>query len=212
MISLSGLHLSDRIDIKRRRVDLAEIVFSDHLANGSGFTQWFAENLASVLSDATNTNPPETSFMGGLIATSHRSRCDSSCYDCLRQYRNMNYHGLLDWRLGLATVRMLASDTTRCGIDGNFALPEVDGWLAWTRVLRDAFVLSFAGTSRDFADLPGCVFGSKQVIFVHPLWDCERPSQLLADAISAADQTREIRFLDTFNVVRRPSFAYQALR
>lgn len=124
----------------------------------------------------------------------------------------MNYHGLLDWRLGLATLRMLASDTTRCGIDGNFALPELDGWLPWARSLRNAFVLSFDGISREFADLPGCIIGRKQVIFVHPLWDCVRPSELLADAIAAADQTREIRFLDTFNVVRRPSFAYQALR
>jgi DEAD/DEAH box helicase domain-containing protein len=62
-----------------------------------------------------------------------------------------------------------------------------------------------------FARLPGCIIGRKQVIFVHPLWDCNRPAELLAEAVADADQNGDIRFLDTFNVVRRPSFAYQAL-
>jgi DEAD/DEAH box helicase domain-containing protein len=190
---------------------VGEIVFSDHLANGAGFTQWLSENLGNVLAGATAADPPDDSFIGAIIATSHRSRCDSSCYDCLRQYRNMNYHGLLDWRLGLAALRILASITARCGIDGSFALPEIEGWPEWTSSLRDSFALSFGGRSRDFARLPGCIIGRKQVIFVHPLWDCNSPGELLAEAVADADQNGEIRFLDTFNVVRRPSFAYQSL-
>jgi DEAD/DEAH box helicase domain-containing protein len=123
----------------------------------------------------------------------------------------MNYHGLLDWRLGLAALRVLATITARCGIDGNFSLPEMEGWFDSARSLRNSFAQSFGGTNRDFRDLPGCLVGRKQVIFVHPLWDCARPSQLLADAVATADQNSDIRFLDTFNVVRRPSFAYQSL-
>ncbi|MCI0627472.1 MAG: hypothetical protein L0387_38470 [Acidobacteria bacterium] len=217
--------VAERLDIDPEEIDISnlrriltlsgdwvgELVFSDHLANGAGFTQWFADNFAPVLSEVTSTTPPPGSFMAGLTAMPHRSRCDSSCYDCLRQYRNMTYHGLLDWRLGLAALRVLLSSTTRCGIDGIFTLPELEGWLAWARSLRDAFMLSFSSTSREFATLPGCLVGRKQVIFVHPLWDCTRPSQLLAAAVADADQTAEIRFLDTFNVLRRPSFAYQAL-
>ena len=138
-------------------------------------------------------------------------RCDSSCYDCLRQYRNMNYHGLLDWRLGLSALRVLAAPITLCGVDGDFSLPEMEGWPAMARSLRDAFALSFGGTIRDFGDLPGCRVGRKQVILVHPLWNCAQPSQMLAGAVAAADQNVEIRFLDTFNILRRPSFAYQTL-
>ena len=123
----------------------------------------------------------------------------------------MNYHGLLDWRLGLAALRILASVGSRCGIDGSFTLPEIDGWLEWAGSLRDSFALSFGGRSRSFARLPGCIIGRKQVIFVHPLWDCNRPTDFLAEAVADADQNGDIRFLDTFNVVRRPSFAYQAL-
>jgi DEAD/DEAH box helicase domain-containing protein len=79
------------------------------------------------------------------------------------------------------------------------------------RLPADSFVLSFGGRGRSFARLPGCIIGRKQVIFVHPLWDCNRPTGLLAEAVADADQNGDIRFLDTFNVVRRLSFAYQAL-
>lgn len=217
--------VGEQLDIDPEEVDISnlrriatpqndfvgEIVFSDHLANGAGFTEWLAENLGNVLVGATGVNPPGDSFIGAIVATNHRSRCDSSCYDCLRQYRNMNYHGLLDWRLGLAALRILASVGSRCGIDGSFTLPEVDRWLEWAGSLRDSFALSFGGRGRMFARLPGCIIGRKQVIFVHPLWDCNRPVELLAEAVGDADQNGDIRFLDTFNVVRRPSFAYQAL-
>ena len=46
---------------------------------------------------------------------------------------------------------------------------------------------------------------------MHPLWDCNSPGELLAEAVADADQNGEIRFLDIFNVLRRPSFAYQSL-
>ena len=49
------------------------------------------------------------------------------------------------------------------------------------------------------------------MIFAHPLWDCARPSELLAEALVVTDRNTAVRFLDTFNVVRRPSFAYQSL-
>ena len=32
--------------------------------------------------------------------------CSSSCYDCLRDYYNQQYHSILDWRLGLDLARL----------------------------------------------------------------------------------------------------------
>src|SRR5262249_22764321 len=126
-------------------------------------------------------------------------------------YRNMNYHGLLDWRLGLAILRVFANPDAIGGIDGNFSFPELDGWPSFARILRDSFCSSFQCVPRDFGSLPGCVIGSKQVIFVHPLWHTLQPMGIVAEAVSLADQASEIRFLDTFNLLRRPSRAYQEL-
>ena len=216
---------AERLDIDPEEIDISnlrrvttsqvrsvgEIVFSDHLANGAGFTHWLGENIRDVLASVMNPNPPTNSFIGALTATGHSARCDSSCYECLRQYRNMNYHGLLDWRLGMGLLRILCSDSTRGGSDGNLQTPELEGWLERARFLRDSFALSFGGRSQDFGRLPGCCVGRKQVIFIHPLWDCAQPSELLTEAIHATDRGIPIRFLDTFNVMRRPSYSYQSL-
>ena len=37
----------------------------------------------------------------------HADGCDSSCYDCLRDYYNMNYHPILDWRLAYDMLGLL---------------------------------------------------------------------------------------------------------
>ena len=60
---------ADRLDIDPEEIDisnlravpggsgfLGELVMSDHLANGAGFTRWVSENWQSLLADATNTN------------------------------------------------------------------------------------------------------------------------------------------------------------
>ncbi|MGA9391852.1 MAG: helicase-related protein [Candidatus Sulfotelmatobacter sp.] len=216
---------ADRLDIDPEEIDISnlraipianggfagEIVLSDHLANGAGFTRWISENWGVILADAVNLQPAQGSVIFNLIRDDHKIRCDSSCYDCLRQYRNMNYHGLLDWRLGLGVLRVFENPAASCGLNGDFSNPELDGWPDFARMVRDSFCLSFQCAPRDFGPLPGCTIGDKQIIFVHPLWDSSRPSQILAEAVATADQTSEIRYLDTFNVLRRPSRAYQEL-
>src|SRR5262249_47322554 len=76
--------------------NLGEIAINDHLPNGAGFTSWIYDNWTTLLTSIVDLAPPSSSFPGALISSSHRD-CDSSCPDCLRHYRNMSYHGLLDW-------------------------------------------------------------------------------------------------------------------
>jgi DEAD/DEAH box helicase domain-containing protein len=216
---------AERLDIDPEEIDISnvrrfeigagsfvgEIVINDHLPNGAGFTSWIAENWRTILESAVDPAPPEDTFAGGLLSESHKM-CDSSCPDCLRHYRNMNYHGLLDWRLGLSMLRVLAGESYSCGLDSQFTDPEIADWLDTARVLRDQFCASFEQcTSRDFGPLPGFVAGRKAVIVTHPLWNGERPMGICAEAIAAADAGIEVRFLDTFNILRRASWAYQTI-
>lgn len=189
---------------------VGEIVVNDHLANGSGFTSWLSTNFPSVLGPVISLSPPPSSFAWSIISDVHRAACDSSCYDCLRQYRNMTYHGLLDWRLGLAFLHSLGDVNFGCGLDGNFSTPELDGWLAFAASQRDRFCAAFDCSPRDFGPLPGFEVGITQVIVVHPLWDTYRPAGSLAQAVAATGPGSP-KFLDTFNVLRRPSAAYQWL-
>jgi len=212
----------EELDISNvRRVELpdgtpiGEIVINDHIANGAGFTKWIGDNWKEVLGSIVDLNPPEESFPSSLISPSHRTgkrKCDSSCPDCLRHYRNMSYHGLLDWRLGLSLLRVLANSNFSCGLNGDFTAPDIEDWMDTARALRDAFCQSFSScTPRDFGPLPGIESGPRRVIIIHPLWDIAHPVGYLAEAIATVDIDTPPRFLDTFNILRRMSWAYQQL-
>lgn len=212
----------DEIDISNlRRVKrsggpyVGEIVINDHIANGAGFTKWIGENWKDLLVATIMHDPPRGSFASALISLDHRTgsrKCDSSCPDCLRHYRNMPYHGLLDWRLGLSLLRVLADAGFLCGLDGRFTSPELQDWMAMARSLRDLFCHSFSSCKpSEFGPLPGMTVGFRSVVIVHPFWDQARPAGYLAEAIATTDAESSIKFLDTFNLLRRMSWAYQRL-
>lgn len=213
---------AERLDIDPEELDISslrqvgldgervgEIVINDRLPNGAGFTSWISRNWEELLQGTVNATSGASSFVGSLITPEHRQGCDSACYDCLKQYRNMTYHGLLDWRLGLSLLRILADVGSRCGLDGDFSKPDLEGWLAFAKALRDSFCESFGCSPREFGPLSGFEVGHREVIVVHPLWDCERPTGVLAQA--QAEASAHPLYLDTFNMLRRQSWAYQSL-
>ena len=189
---------------------VGEIVISDHLANGAGFTAWVKDNWMSVLETATDPNQDPRSFIGMMLGKAHSERCDSSCYNCLRNYRNMSYHGLLDWRLGISLLNALRSPQYTCGIDEHFATPDLNRWLEHAYKLRDQFCYAFAAQARDFAALPGLEIGNRRVLVIHPLWDIYHPTGLLAQAVADCPVDNP-QTLDTFNLLRRQAWAYQSL-
>ena len=205
----------DEFDISNvRQINLpsgeiaGEIIISDHLPNGAGFTAWVRDNWQSLLASATDSNAAPGTFMGTMTGASHRSRCDSSCYTCLRNYRNMAYHGLLDWRLGLSLLSGLRLAGFPCGLDGDFSTPDLEGWIQQATSLRDSFCASFNAQAHNFEQLPGLITGEKRVLVIHPLWDPSHPGGLLAEAIATCGESGALT-LDTFNLLRRPAWAYQ---
>ncbi|XZN93673.1 MAG: DEAD/DEAH box helicase [Microcoleus sp.] len=208
-LDVSGLRQAELEDTGEK---VGEFVISDRLANGSGFTYWLANHWEEILLEKILKS--QNSFAEAIISPEHRQKCDSSCYDCLQQYRNMNYHGLLDWRLGLSLLRGLASSNFQCGLDGNFYTPDLENWVLNATALRDTFCASFSCSRQQFGPLPGLTVGDISAIVVHPLWNLDFPQDLLNEAIAIAQveaSERRIRYLDTFNLLRRPSWCYQSL-
>ena len=207
----------DELDISNvRQVDtedgskVGEIIIGDHLPNGAGFTGWISANWQEVLASTTDSNADPNSFVGSMLGTAHKRNCDSSCYSCLRNFRNMAYHSLLDWRLGVSLLRSLQSDEFDCGLGGDFSPSDLVGWVEQATKLRDSFCSSFAAQARDFGPLPGFEIGNRQVLIVHPLWNPTRPEGLLAAGMEACT-IENPQTLDTFNLLRRPAWAYQEL-
>ena len=208
----------DEIEIcnfQRLEVDgvyVGAITLSDFLANGAGFVHWISDNWDSVLHGIVSPNDPG-SFPAKIISDSHRSSCDSACYKCLKVYRNMNYHGLLDWRLALAYLRILKDSQYSCGLDGQFTTPELNGWIAFATKLSDNFASQFDDhQSRTWGTLPGFETRIMKVIIVHPLWDTQNPQGILDEAVAVAGGPSVVQYIDTFNLLRRPGWCHSKLK
>jgi DEAD/DEAH box helicase domain-containing protein len=48
-----------------------------------------------------------------LMKAEHERYCSSSCYDCLRDYYNQQYHGLLNWRIALDLASIANDSNTK---------------------------------------------------------------------------------------------------
>jgi hypothetical protein len=190
--------------------DVGEIMISDSLPNGSGFTAWLSRNWDEVLDSIIGEEP--NSFIDSIIDDPHRQwgaeGCDTSCYDCLRRYRNMTFHGLLDWRLGLNLLRALGSEDFACGLDGGFDLPDLEGWVGQATALRDNFCNLIGGADPcSFGTLPGFERGHYRAVVVHPLWKYTAPKGILAESLAeACDSEFRTVPIDTFNLTRRPGW------
>lgn len=189
---------------------IADIIMCDRLPNGSGFVRYLYENFARILDETCNAKPGMQTYAGSILVPEHR-KCDSACYDCLKVYRNMPYHGLLDWRLALSYLRVLLNPNYIVGLDGLFYLPELEGWLETATKLRDDFISYFSGyVPYVWGGIPGFKAGKRSYLIAHPLWDTRNPQGILAKAAaqSEIDTGIEPGFIDTFNLLRRPGWCH----
>jgi len=209
--------LADNFDIDPDEIEVANIstptlangakvgqmVLSDRLPNGAGFVREAHTNLLDILREICH--PTRQGSFAEFFQREEHLNCDFACYDCLKVYRNMTYHGLLDWRLALSYLRILLDGSYRAGLDGDFSLPELRGWEETARRVRDSFASYFGYGARQWGRLPGFAAGRHRYLVVHPLWDTQQPGQILQEAISDAGGSVS-GFLDTFNLLRRPGW------
>lgn len=229
--------LADRLDVDPTEIEIAdismkmledgtnrriaEIILADELPNGSGFVRFLYNNFQNILSEAMEPSNMN-SYLGKIHSQIHQTKCYDACYDCLKVYRNMNYHSLLDWRLGLSMLRVMNDATFVCGSDGNFNFVELQDWLAFAKELRNAFAQSFGFTNTaEIKGLPIIKFGKNQkhiIMIVHPFWDLRniREANWLAETKAEIDEYVAqsggcISIIDTFNLHRRPGWCYERL-
>jgi hypothetical protein len=175
-----------------------QIFLADSLENGAGYATFLGSpgNFAGVITEAQR-------YLEGLRQIGHSRDCDSSCYDCLRDYYNMPYHPLLDWRLAADLFSLL---------EGHELKAEASA--EQERRLADSFARDFGGS---VVGLDGnCVavdLGHVILIVTHPLEDTRFASLPLRLASAVADAEsrgfggfteKKILFRDTFDLLRRP--------
>ena len=184
-----------------------EIRLNDRLLNGAGFSIELQKIIEKLLEKIKN--PDKSDFIKNLYSDEHIKNCETSCHNCLKAYRNINYHGLLDWRLAVSLLKTFISSSYNCGLDDDFSNPELKGWKETAKQLRDNFCQNFPSSSKEFSDLPGFSCGQKDVIIIHPFWNTKAKEGLLAKAKTKASE--KICYIDTFNLLRRPGYAYKTI-
>ena len=183
---------------------------ADRLVNGAG--------LCSALGtpDLITGVPPVGELLRSIVQDrseyplvefddlAHRSSCERACYRCLLRHSNQAYHGLLDWRLGLAFIDLLANSEFACGLDGT-SQSSVQDWKALVqrslerlRARIPSVQFEESGLTWAFKVAPSRPWA----LVVHPLWNTETPTAALADEMQARGS--DCVLVDSFNLDRRP--------
>ena len=214
--------IAEHLDIDPEELDIGNIVrkeiqnkvyggeirLNDHLPNGAGFSTEIEGKIEELLKEIEG--PKKSLFIKNLYSDKHVKECDTSCHDCLKAYRNINYHGLLDWRLAVSLLKTFISSDYKCGSDDDFSTPELRNWKEKATEQRRSFCQSFPScVEQDFGPLPGFSLNGKGVIIIHPFWNTEATTGLLAKAKAKAHASNITYYVDTFNLLRRPSYVYK---
>jgi DEAD/DEAH box helicase domain-containing protein len=212
--------------IPRDGISHGQAFLSDKLENGAGFSRWLGrnENFQEVLRRA------DLNFAQGIAArwlnlqaepgpiadAPHGSACDTSCNRCLRDFHNLAYHGLLDWRLALDMAHIARDPSAIIDLSSpEGAHPNV--WTALVTMVAGAPPIVTQTMTRlgftaqaTLGILPAFVDPNprhrKVRILVHPLWAATHPLYVAArHAASTQYPGYEVRGINPFRVLRRPS-------
>lgn len=184
-----------------------EAFLSDRLENGAGYCRYLGqpEKFEDLFEFADPAKPD--SLAAKWLAERHASKCDASCHDCMRDYSNLPYHGLLDWRLALDMVR-LASGTSEVDL--------VSSWSDVSNPWQFSLAKSIPMTLGKLGYREGEVFYGlrsfvhdnyrKLLIETHPLWQIEHP-RLMSARIQAFElyEDYQVSSMNPFRVLRRPA-------
>ncbi len=185
-----------------------QIFMSDSLENGAGYSSHIGtptetESLLQfVVGESSST------FYGPLVAhadaqgnAAHAALCRTSCPDCLRDFSNLAYHNILDWRLGL--------DLARLALDPNAPIDfSVAYWQGLDALAAGPYLAALPGWQPvTFAGLHAGRRGNDVEIITHPLWETDpanQCAQLAAACAQAAAAGCNVTCKSLFEVLRRP--------
>ena len=201
-VSDSELKVGLRTTVDSAGEVVGQVFMSDTLENGAGYSTYLGNPtiFEGLLKDICGPN-----ILGRLdlrvLVDDHGNACQTSCHECMRDYSNLAYHSILDWRLAVDMARLALDATATIDFTPSHWTGVAD--LAAQR-LQAALPNS---TLANFAGLRAVQIGQLAIIVAHPLWDV-RPASLhpmLAAAQAAASAANlQSDFRSTFMLLRRP--------
>jgi DEAD/DEAH box helicase domain-containing protein len=186
---------------------VGQIFLSDSLENGAGYSSYFGTPAAAEALLRFVAGQANNSFYGPLVAqtnlqgsSAHGLLCRTSCPDCLRDFSNLAYHNILDWRLGL--------DLARLALDVNASIDfSVPYWHGLDAAAAAPYFAAAGWQPVTFGGLQGGRRGNQVEIITHPLWETDPNSagaQLAAAFAQVAAAGCQATPKSIFEVLRRP--------
>ena len=182
--------------------DKTEIFVADSLENGAGFSTKLGQ-----LADFKSLLLACRDFSDSLELASH-STCDSACPDCIRDYTNLSYHSLLDWRLGRDLLKIL--------LEGQL---DLSIWQQTEAKLAIAFCQNFKFKLIQLSGKMSAIFiepHNRMLIVKHPYEEtAANPDQSGITMTSRCDEAyvevqdlgaQSVEFVSSFDLQRRPGW------
>lgn len=180
-----------------------QVFISDSLENGAGYSSYFGTPTEMERLIRYVLGQPTTRYYGPIVAPLHADACQTSCPDCLRDFTNLAYHNILDWRLGFDLARLALDPAAPIG----FGVPY---WTGTDAQAAPPYFRASGWQPTTFAGLQAGRRGARAEIIAHPLWSTDplNPAPPLAAAraaaVAAGCQNQQVTFKSLFEVVRRP--------
>lgn len=190
---------------------MGQTFLSDTLQNGAGYCWWLgqSENFEKVLKQGDSTIAQSIASLWS--DGPHSEECDTSCNRCLRDFYNLPYHGVLDWRLAIDMARLAYNPLTAVDLNSPWSDHGNPWWLLCDgENAQVPVLLENLGFSHEL-DLNGLLTFSHQPlkrvgILRHPLWTDEHP--LYRTAKFQAEEIYKgytVQPLNPFEVIRHPA-------
>ena len=211
---------ADYLDVHEREINVGvrvirdaagnivgQVFMSDSLENGAGYASLLGQpHEAERLLQYVLGQPPQApTFYGFLVGALHAglgaNTCRTSCPDCLRDFSNLPYHPILDWRLGLDIARLALDPAAPIDF-------SVSYWQGLDAAVAGPYFAAMPGWQQTtIAGLHAGHRGNVVEIITHPLWNCD-PNHFGPDLTAAHAQAvasgNQVRFKSLFEVLRRP--------
>src|SRR5205823_3190464 len=141
-----------------------QVFISDTLENGAGYSSVYGEPAKAE--DLLNyiLGQPNAEFYAPIVGQPHTDDCRTSCPDCLRDFSNLAFHSILDWRLALDMARLALDPNAPI----NFTVPY---WLGLDTVAAQSYCNAAGLSFTRFGDVVAGREGDHIEFITHPLWD-----------------------------------------
>ncbi len=178
---------------------VGQVFLSDSLENGAGYCSHFKQpaRLKQLLEFMAD---PNGDFLSKWLSPDH-ANCQTSCPDCLRDYANLAWHCILDWRLAVDMAQLALNASANVNLNS----PH------WQPLAATAIPAYFKAASLEPMTLAGLPAGrnpkrpQRVEVIIHPLWALNHPIVVQAENDArAAGISEPLAKKSLFEVLRRP--------